>query len=519
MTVLQRIGKSQEPVSAKTPELARTVYALRNRGLVTTPRKDGFWQAEITEAGLFYLEHGHHPDRPTPGTMSSIIVARAPVASRRRDVGQSPLSLAEKLIERLQHNGGTLEIENPDQETRASYRRAIHAAKQHNLVPAGFHLRHTGRNGGDLIMRLFDDAHPEETDWNRVRLGARDKVTDADALVKLLRDHPEVLAVSEALRPRALDLVKSLAEEARRRGHKLAMSKKRKARGLYVQVGTGQYPVTVKEEQDQVVREPGPEEKRRRPYAWQRVPVQYESVPTGRLRLELPQSPHGRRDRWSDSSRSLVESKVREVIKEIEHRVEAAEQAALARRQQYEEWLAEQEREKAAKRARWEAAMVQARNRAVDDYRNTTFANALDAWGRPAKSASSAPRSTKLRPTARSRGKPNACNLGSSGDTRSPTAWTRSAVHLVSPMRVSTKIQLQTTCALTSGIGVPTAPKRSITGLKPNSEHRSAMPTAKAGHMDAEVGLNGGGDSVTLAGPQLRHCALDQLTQTFDFGP
>jgi len=381
LTVLQRIGKRQEPVSAKTPELAITVYALRDRGLVTTPRKDGFWQAEITEAGRFYLEHGHHPDRPTPGTASSAIVARTPGASRTRDAGQSPLNLAKELIERLQHNGGTVEIQNPDQETRASYRRAMHAAKQHNLVPAGFHLRHTGRNGGDLIIRLFDDAHPDETDWNRIRLSARDKVTDADGLVKLLRDHPEVLAVSEALMPRAIDLVKSLAEEARRRGHKLAMSKKRKARGLYIQVGTGQYPVAVKEEQDQVVREPGPEEKRRRPYAWQRVPVQYEFVPTGRLRLELPQSPHSRRDQWTDSSRSLVESKVREVVKEIEHRAEAAEQAALARRQEYEEWLAEEERKEAAKRARWEAAMVQARSRAVDDYRNTTFANALDAWG------------------------------------------------------------------------------------------------------------------------------------------
>ncbi|MFJ2029006.1 hypothetical protein [Streptosporangium sp. NPDC087985] len=105
MTVLQRIGKSQEPVSAKTPELARTVYALRDRGLVTTPRKDGFWQAEITEAGRFYLEHGHHPDRPTPGTVSSAIVARTPGASRTRNAGQSPLGLAEELTERLQLRG------------------------------------------------------------------------------------------------------------------------------------------------------------------------------------------------------------------------------------------------------------------------------------------------------------------------------------------------------------------------------------------------------------------------------
>ncbi|GAA0423579.1 hypothetical protein GCM10010160_59110 [Acrocarpospora corrugata] len=131
------------------------------------------------------------------------------------------------------------------------------------------------------------------------------------------------------------------------------------------------------------------------------------------------------------------------------------------RRQQYEEWLAEQEREETAKRARWEAAMGQARSRAVDDYRNMTFANALDAWGaaseirefcaaldQAAAGCQEPVEAERLRPWIE-------------WDTRSPTAWTQSAVHPASPMRASTKIQPQTTCALTSGTGVPTAPKRS----------------------------------------------------------
>lgn len=75
LMVLQRIGEGHEPVNAKTPELATTVYALRNRGLVTTHRIDGIWQAEITDAGRFYLEYGYHPDRPTPTEPDTAILS------------------------------------------------------------------------------------------------------------------------------------------------------------------------------------------------------------------------------------------------------------------------------------------------------------------------------------------------------------------------------------------------------------------------------------------------------------
>ncbi|MEV5711847.1 hypothetical protein [Actinoallomurus sp. NPDC052274] len=248
------------------------------------------------------------------------------------------------------------------------------------MVPAGFRLRHTGRNAGDLIIQLFDDANPDETDWNRVRLGARDKVSDVDALVDMLREHPEILAVSETLMPRALDLVRSLADQARRRGHKLAMSKKRLSRGLHVQVGKRQYAIAIKEEQDQVPREVPPPGRRRQRYAWERLPVAYDSVPSGRLRVELSERQDDRRDHWADTTRTQVESKVRDVVKEIEHRADADDQAALEFKRQREQWRIEEERREAAERARWEAAMTQARTRARADHHNKTFADALDAW-------------------------------------------------------------------------------------------------------------------------------------------
>ncbi len=64
LSLLRRVGDGGEPVGSSDPGIAATVYALRARGLVTTPRAACGWRAEITEAGRFYLEHGHHPDRP-----------------------------------------------------------------------------------------------------------------------------------------------------------------------------------------------------------------------------------------------------------------------------------------------------------------------------------------------------------------------------------------------------------------------------------------------------------------------
>lgn len=63
----------------------------------------------------------------------------------------------------MQDNAGTPRINNLDADTRTTYRRVIHAVKQHGLIPTGFHLCHTSRNAGDLIIQFADDAHPDET--------------------------------------------------------------------------------------------------------------------------------------------------------------------------------------------------------------------------------------------------------------------------------------------------------------------------------------------------------------------
>jgi hypothetical protein len=207
LAVLRRIGDGVEPVSAKDFQLANTVYALRDRGLAVTPRRDGIWRAEITDAGRYYLEHGRHPDTPDVGGS----VDPVPIGTRQ---GRPSVGSPADLISRIQSEGGTLRVENPDQETRAAYRRAIHAAKQGNMVPAGLQLRHTGRTIGDLIIRLSGSDASDETDWNRIRQNTRDRVSRATNRSAKLKVDPAVLDVSEALLPRALHLVQALSTEA-----------------------------------------------------------------------------------------------------------------------------------------------------------------------------------------------------------------------------------------------------------------------------------------------------------------
>jgi hypothetical protein len=121
------------------------------------------------------------------------------------------------------------------------------------------------------------------------------------------------------------------------------------------------------------------ERRRRKLYSWQRVALEYDTVPSGRLRLELTHGEQSWRE-WADTKRSTLEGKLREVVRAAEQRALADEQAQLEAQQRHEELLAELDREEAAKRARWEAAMTQARTRAIAAHRDSAFGKALDLW-------------------------------------------------------------------------------------------------------------------------------------------
>ncbi|GAA4027120.1 hypothetical protein [Streptomyces plumbiresistens] len=146
LDVLRRVCHGETPITSDDSGLAATVYALRNRGLVTTTRTDGRWSAAPTEAGLRYLAHTDATPAPCP---SAYAPSTAPDAA--------------ELIIRLQQSGGTLHITNPIPDERARWRRALHAARADHLVPDGHHLQHTGRNKGDLVITLRPGPPPRHS--------------------------------------------------------------------------------------------------------------------------------------------------------------------------------------------------------------------------------------------------------------------------------------------------------------------------------------------------------------------
>ncbi|MEU7913928.1 hypothetical protein [Microbispora bryophytorum] len=388
LSLLRRICEGADPVTAKDSGLAATVYALRGRGLVITPRRAGVWHAEITEAGKFYLDHGYHPDRPDPVSRSSSIEGSTG-ASGQRSQGVEDAGPAQRLIEQLQQADGIIHISNPDMETRASYRRLIDVVKRHGLVPEGYRLRHTGRDRGDLIIML--DGSGSDTDWNRVRLNTRNQFFDPAAMADVLNRDASRICVSPELLPRVFIILERLAREAERRGYRLGMSTKHPKVTFYIVVGNRQWGLELLEDREPIQPPPprppfrshiGPPHRKGDPIIREPLAETEKTRPSGRLTLKLAPPHFGARQggRWVDKGRTLIESKLREVIPELDRLLNAEEQARIEHERRLRELQEERERKEREQRTRWEAAVREAQEAAAEERRRRLFANALEAW-------------------------------------------------------------------------------------------------------------------------------------------
>jgi hypothetical protein len=330
LAVLRRISGGTDPVSAKNPEMATTVYALRNRGLVSTPRRGGIWVVEITDAGRFYLEHGYHPEKP----QTAPAVAAPPPPPRLPDDKETQ---AAELIKRLSQEGGTIRVPDPDDDTRRQYRSALSIAKRRRLVPRGYHLLHTGRDAGDLIIRLESDSKRDEADWNRIRLAARDLVTDPDHVNGRLNDDRQSIDVSDPLLPRTLDLVRALADVIGRYGYQLGVSRQRRPPGLFIHARGCQFPVSIKEDLDET---------------------------THRLRIEVQISPGGEARCWADDEWTRLKDKLTAMADEFEPLAVAAEHRRVEEQRAWAAQLEEWQKEEEVREREWKTAIARARRRA-----------------------------------------------------------------------------------------------------------------------------------------------------------
>ncbi|GHE33883.1 hypothetical protein GCM10018771_12360 [Streptomyces cellulosae] len=415
LALLTRIGNGFAPVTSDNPELAITARALKGRGLITMPKQGGKWQAEITAAGRFYLEHGHHPDRPEPaqckqrsaGPEQRTRVAppaqkQAAASSATKPAPQratkpprpSPAEVGAALIAEVQQAGRFLRVPNPSEEERARYRRAFDAARQ--CAPEGYHLKYSGRAKGDFFLGLLRVTGEDDTEWNRIRLARSRVITDVeDVLAAVTADH-SAFEISEEVLPRVLSLLRLLAEQALSRHGEIAVSKKRKQPRPLLTVHGRTYEVSFRERQKQVryvPKQPG-----RRTYDWQRVTPAHRFEPSGELELVVGQHSgygyghsYGWKKEWADTPKKPLEEQIASVFRALKARAEEQEQARLKYEAEQQRLREERERQEAERRRleaeqeertrqEWEAAVSVASIKAVHAVRTEHFGTALEQW-------------------------------------------------------------------------------------------------------------------------------------------
>ncbi|WP_327416865.1 hypothetical protein [Streptomyces sp. NBC_01233] len=113
--LLRRLDAGGELGSASAERLS--AHALRDRGPLVVVRRDGAVRAEVTEAGKFYLEHGHHPEDPRYAAAPQEGAEKAPVAYSERALVGARRATAE-LIERLVAERRVV-VPGPDEATEA----------------------------------------------------------------------------------------------------------------------------------------------------------------------------------------------------------------------------------------------------------------------------------------------------------------------------------------------------------------------------------------------------------------
>ncbi|MDI3402875.1 hypothetical protein [Streptomyces cavernicola] len=392
LALLGRLDAGEE-LSAQGPSERRSAYALRDRGLLAVRRRRGVLSAEVTDAGKFYLKHGHHPDHPghaaepkepavtEPKPRSRPAKARpeheqqtatAPHAKPRPTKGatkpaaalysERPIPVARRakaarLMEQLVAEQQVI-IREPDDGQVAEWRRVIDFAKRHGLVPAGKRIEKYRMCNATryLQISLLDGPHPNsghQQPESAPQVPVPAQLRSLHPVVAALRDDESRLAMPTEPRRRALRVFQGLAAEAVRRGHRV---KEHPVQGSYrrpgysyngryvpasfasregeldLVIGDFTYSATIKQENP---RSEDPERSKK-------------------LLLELGYSPSNRRSQWADRKRWSLEDVLGAVLEELETR--AVEDA----QRKVDEARAAEEH-----KARWEEAMAAAKQQAV----------------------------------------------------------------------------------------------------------------------------------------------------------
>ncbi|MFD5738586.1 hypothetical protein ACFXJM_11555 [Streptomyces massasporeus] len=383
LTLLRDIAAGKDP-GAQDPGMRRSTYALRDRGLVTVSRRGGGWRAEVTEAGRFYLQHGHHPEHPAHGRTAAgeskapVTVAKGrvrgstttatargskPATTHKKQpkpYSERPIPVARrakatKLVERLVAERHVV-ISEPDEDEITEWRRVIDFAKRHKLAPAGKRIekQRLWNAGRDLQISLVDGPHansgrrsPEENP----RVSVPAQLRSPHHAVAALRDSERRLLMPPSLRRRALLLLQGLAAEAERRGYKVREQRVPERDHRSAHYYNGRYfPASCREGVLEIVIDGFTSCVTIK----QEFPQSADPDRSQQLALDIGYSRSKRQHHWGDRKRSKLEDVLGIVLRELETRAVEEQQRKL-----------DEERAKEERRIRWEAAMATAREKAA----------------------------------------------------------------------------------------------------------------------------------------------------------
>ncbi|MBB5152932.1 hypothetical protein [Saccharopolyspora phatthalungensis] len=403
LDLLKRVDASEDLSGPEHARLRHSANAVRDRGLITISKRGGVWRAEMTKAGRFYLDQGHHPDDPRYRNERAQPTTRKAARSKRQSSKPAPPNQQDdeatgtstgkatpsaphatviaaqrrraealELVERLVADNLVV-IKAPSEDKVAQMRKIVDFAKRHNLVPDGHHIEKTRQwnRDRDLHIRLHKGSHAntKSDTGNLPPVPVPESLRAPHPVVVALRDDQGRLVMQKELRRRCLLLLQGLAAEAAKRGHKITeqpVSERHHHYGygtrsggprysrrdghINLVVSDFSYTVTIR----------------------QLSPQSEDPDKARRLVIELPAyHSEGRQYRWTDAKLRTVEDGLAALLREAETR------AIEDRQRQIDE-----ERAKAERKVRWEQAMKLAQQKAIEAHYAKVLDEQVERWQR-----------------------------------------------------------------------------------------------------------------------------------------